>query len=404
MSDLDEKTCSAVGLRRRFWLQTNRTFFKTKVLGNTGFKLKLTPAAMAAPARNRYTRPPERPPMLDNARDYYGRVLGGSADLKTDACRTTAAPPPDVKAALANVHADVRARYYGCGLVVPDVLEGLSVLDLGSGSGQDAYVLAQLVGERGRVVGVDATSEQLAIARAHEAWHAARFGYAAPNTRFIEGDIERLSALGLGEAAFDLIVSNCVINLVADKAAVFAAAHRLLRPGGEMYFADVYADRRVPAELLADPVLHGECLAGALYWGDFVELARAAGFGDPRLVEDRPLALGEAVAGKLDGIGFYSATWRLFRVDGLEATAEDYGQTACYRGTIPGAPDRFALDKAHRFDTGRAVAVSGNTAEMLAGSRFAPHFEFTGDRASHRGAFGRAMPFDAGQAARSSCC
>jgi len=342
--------------------------------------------------------------MLENARDYYGRVLGGSADLKTDACRTTAAPPPDVKAALAQVHEAVRGRYYGCGLVVPNVLEGLSVLDLGSGSGQDAYVLAQLVGERGRVVGVDATPEQLSVARSHEAWHAARFRYATANTRFIEGDIERLDALGLDEAAFDLIVSNCVINLVADKAAVFAAAHRLLRPGGEMYFADVYADRRVPAALLADPVLHGECLAGALYWGDFLGLARAAGFANPRLVEDRPLALGEAVAGKLDGIGFFSATWRLFRVDGLELAAEDYGQTACYRGTIAGAADRFALDKAHVFQTGRAVAVSGNTATMLAGSRFAPHFDLTGDRASHRGAFGATMPFDASQPARKPCC
>ncbi len=342
--------------------------------------------------------------MLDNARDYYGRVLGGSADLKTDACRTTAAPPPDVKAALGNVHADVRGRYYGCGLVVPDVLEGLSVLDLGSGSGQDAYVLAQLVGERGRVVGVDATPEQLAVARAHEAWHAARFGYAAPNTHFIEGDIERLGALGLGDAAFDLIVSNCVINLVADKAAVFAAAHRLLRPGGEMYFADVYADRRVPAQLLADPVLHGECLAGALYWGDFLGLAHAAGFADPRLVADRPLALGEAVAGTLGGIGFFSATWRLFRVDGLEASAEDYGQTATYRGTIPGAADRFALDKAHLFETARAVPVSGNTAAMLAASRFAPHFELTGDHTAHRGAFGTALPFDASSPKRASCC
>ena len=342
--------------------------------------------------------------MLDNARDYYGRVLGTSADLKTDACRTTAAPPPDVKAALGNVHEYVRGRYYGCGLVTPDVLDGLSVLDLGSGSGQDAYVLAQLVGERGRVVGVDATPEQLAVARTHEAWHAARFGYTAANTRFIEGDIERLGELGLGEAAFDLIVSNCVINLVAHKAAVFAAAYGLLKPGGEMYFADVYADRRVPAELLADPVLHGECLAGALYWGDFLGLARAAGFADPRLVEDRPLALGEAVAGKLGEIGFFSATWRLFRVDGLEPAAEDYGQTACYRGTIPGAPDQFALDKAHLFETGRAAAVSGNTAAMLAGSRFAPHFDTAGDRASHRGAFGTVMPFNASQPARSSCC
>ncbi|MXO73352.1 methyltransferase domain-containing protein [Alteraurantiacibacter buctensis] len=332
---------------------------------------------------------------LQNAQDYYGKVLQGSADLLTDACCTAEAPPPEVLAALANVHPEVKARYYGCGLVMPQMIDGCRVLDLGSGSGQDAYLLAQMVGAQGSVTGVDATPEQLAVARDHQAWHAERFGYA--NVRFVEGDIERLDALGLEPESFDVIVSNCVINLVADKVAVFRAAHRLLKPGGELYFSDVYADRRVPQHLLADPVLHGECLSGALYWGDFDRLAKATGFADPRLVTDRPLAINNAeVAEKLAGISFVSATYRLFKLAALEPQCEDYGQAVVYRGTIPGHPQVFHLDAHHAIEKGRIFPICGNSWAMLAGTRFAPHFDFIGDFSTHFGVFpgcGTGSPF-----------
>ena len=221
---------------------------------------------------------------IENSQRYYGEVLVNSGDLLTDACCTLAAPPPAIRAALANVHDEVKARYYGCGLVVPEAIEGAHVLDLGSGSGQDSYVLAQLVGEHGSVTGVDATPEQLEIAERHRDWHRERFGHAKSNVASSRAISRSWAQLGLPEQHFDVIVSNCVINLVADKAAVFAAAHRLLKPGGELYFSDVYADRRVPTACSNDPVLHGECLAGALYWGDFDRLAKAAGFADPALL------------------------------------------------------------------------------------------------------------------------
>lgn len=348
---------------------------------------------------------------LENSRAYYGQTLTGSADLRTDACCTTEAPPASVRAALANVHDEVRGRYYGCGLVVPDAVRGLSVLDLGSGSGQDAYLLAQLVGESGRVVGVDATPEQLDVARRHLDWHRERFGYRLSNVRFLEGDIERLDDLPLEAESFDLMVSNCVINLVADKGAVFRAAHRLLKPGGELYFSDVYADRRVPAALLSDPVLHGECLSGALYWGDFQSIAKASGFGDPRLVADRPLAIGDPqIAAKLDGIRFFSATYRLFKLDGLEPQCEDYGQAVRYRGTIEGSERRFTLDGHHVLEAGRMFPVCGNSWRMLAETRFAPHFDLFGDFSRHFGAFpgcGTSLPFATSEAAAapgSPCC
>ena len=127
---------------------------------------------------------------LENSQEYYGKVLGGSGDLLTDACSTGEAPPAEIRAALARVHPDVRARYYGCGLVVPQAIEGCRILDLGSGSGQDAFVLAQLVGEGGSVVGVDATPEQLAVARGCVDWQRETFGFARSNVEFFEGDIE----------------------------------------------------------------------------------------------------------------------------------------------------------------------------------------------------------------------
>ena len=347
---------------------------------------------------------------IENSRSYYGQVLTRSADLRTDACCTLEPPPPAIRAALANVHDEVQARYFGCGLVVPEAIAGARVLDLGSGSGRDAYVLAQLVGEAGSVTGIDTTPEQLAVAERHLEWHRERFGHARSNVRFLEGDIERLGDLPLPEAGFDVVVSNCVINLVADKQAVLDAVHRLLKPGGEFYFSDVYADRRVPEALRSDPVLHGECLSGALYWGDFDRLAKVAGFADPRLIKNRPLGIGDdRIAGLLDGIDFHSATYRLFKLDGLEPQCEDYGQAVRYRGSIPGCPRRFDLDSHHAIETGRMFPVCGNTWKMLADTRFAPHFEFFGDFSRHYGVFpgcGTSSPFgaDAQAVPAGGCC
>ena len=163
------------------------------------------------------------------------------------------------------------------------------MLDLGSGSGRDVYLIAQLVGADGEVVGVDMTDEQLATAKAHVDWHMRAFGYARRNVRFLKGYIEKLDELGLAPASFDVVVSNCVINLSVDKLAVLRGAYDLLKPGGELYFADVYCDRRLPDDVRADPLLYGECLGGALYWNDFLPMAKQAGFLDPRLVTSRPI-------------------------------------------------------------------------------------------------------------------
>jgi len=333
--------------------------------------------------------------MHEIVQDYYGKQLQGSDDLKTSACCDASAMPEWLKPLLSRIHPEVLSRYYGCGLVCPTQLEGRRILDLGCGSGRDVYALAQLAGPDGEVVGVDMTDEQLAVAEQHQAWHADAFGF--DNVRFIKGYIERLDELDLEPESFDVIVSNCVVNLSPDKAAVLDGVHRLLKPGGEFYFSDVYADRRVPEAVRLDPVLYGECLGGALYYNDFLHLANNSGFLDPRLVEDRQLEITDSkLAARIGNLTFFSATYRLFKLDQLESECEDYGQAVIYQGTVPQSPDRFDLDAHHAIERGRVFPVCGNTWMMLHDTRFAEHFQFIGDFSQHFGVFegcGSGVPF-----------
>ena len=336
--------------------------------------------------------------MRETVEEYYGKILQSSNDLKTNACTTSASPSQYVKSLLANLHPEILSTYYGCGFVYPVQLAGAKILDLGCGSGRDCYVLSQLVGEHGEVVGVDMTDEQLAIAERHVIHHTEVFGYTKPNISFRKAYLENLDEIDLAPNSFDVIVSNCVINLVMDKAAVLRHAYELLKPGGELYFSDVYCDRRVPAELAQDPTLYGECLGGALYWNDFHNIAKEVGFLDPRLVDDSPIAVTEpALAQKLGHLRFFSATYRLFKIPELEPACEDYGQAVIYKGLIPDQPELFVLDKHHHIERGRVFPVCGNTWRMLAQTRFKEHFQFIGDWSTHYGIFegcGSNLPYD----------
>lgn len=325
---------------------------------------------------------------VDVVKNYYGQVLETSDDLKTSACCTPDEMPERVKRVLSNIHDEVLAKYYGCGLIVPEAVAGARVLDLGCGAGRDVYALSQLVGPEGYVVGVDMTPEQIGVARSHVDWHTAKFGFDQPNVAFVDGYIEKLDELGLEPASFDVIVSNCVINLSPDKTAVLKGARSLLKPGGEIYFADVYADRRLPDAVKNDPILLGECLGGALYWNDFLKLSKDIGFGDPRLVTARPLTVDDAeLAQKTGQARFYSATYRLFNIDGLEGSCENYGQAVVYLGGIEGAEHAFQLDGHHLMEKGLVFPVCGNTWRMLKESRLAAHFNFIGDFSTHYGIF-----------------
>lgn len=326
--------------------------------------------------------------------EYYGKLLASTADLKTNACCATGAPPARVASALMNVHDDVQSRFYGCGFPIPDAVEGCHVLDLGCGTGRDAYVLAQLVGKDGHVTGVDMTDEQLRVAQETQAWHAERFGFA--NTRFVNGFIEDLTAADIADGSVDVVVSNCVVNLSPRKDLAVAEAFRVLRDGGEFYLSDVVVDRRLPAEVAADPILYGECLGGAMYRADFEDLAREVGFTDVRVIEEAPITIQNAEVQAKAGLArFASVTYRLFKLPGLDTGCEDYGQVATYRGGVSGSERLLWLDDHHAFEVGRPERVCRNTARMLSDTRFAPYFDVS-PAGGHLGAF----PCDPTQAAR----
>lgn len=159
----------------------------------------------------------------------------------------------------------------GCGnpIAVAELREGETVLDLGSGGGIDVLLSAKRVGPTGKAYGLDMTDEMLELARGN----AASAG--ADNVEFIKGDIE---SIPLPDAAVDVVISNCVINLSADKSAVFAEMHRALRPGGRIGISDVVAEDRLSA---ADRAERGEwvgCIAGALSITEYRDGLTAAGF------------------------------------------------------------------------------------------------------------------------------
>lgn len=330
----------------------------------------------------------QAPDVREWIQDYYGRVLEKSEDLATNACCASGAPPRWIAEPLSRVHENVVARFYGCGFPIPAAVEGCTVLDLGCGTGRDVYVASQLVGPDGFVHGVDMTAAQLTIAREWIDWHMNSFGFEKANVAFHRGFIEDLESLPIEPESVDVVISNCVVNLSPVKERVLAGALRVLKPGGELFLSDILADRRLPADVSSDPLLHAECLGGAPYGPDFLSLAKRVGFLDPRLVSRSPVAIqNPEVEERVRGARFTSETLRLFKLFGLDERCEDYGQVATYRGGIRGHESLFALDDHHLFEAGRPERVCGNTAAMLAETRLGRWFDVQGDRSRHFGEF-----------------
>jgi ubiquinone/menaquinone biosynthesis C-methylase UbiE len=340
-------------------------------------------------------------------KQYYGATLQRTTDLKTGACCTGEAIPEYIKKVLPLIDDEIQTKYYGCGSPIPLHIKGLNVLDIGCGTGRDCYIMSTLVGEDGFVHGIDMTENQLAVAKSHIEEQTRTFGFKRPNVRFILDTMERIDK-HFTQDSLNLVTSNCVLNLAEDKELILQQIHHVLQPGGEFYFSDIYADRRVPDEVKNNEVLYGECLGGALYDRDFERIARKVGFSDPRVVVRRVLPITNASVKRLVGtITFYSITYRLWKLEGLEESWENYGQTATYLGGLPESPTVFGLDESNVFERNRPASICRNTALMLTRTRFKPFFKVMGDANEHLGAFMHGSATEGGSTRlkpKKSCC
>ena len=344
----------------------------------------------------------------DSLQEYYGKTIHSKKDLKTKTCMCTPdAHSKEVRSVMPLIADEIISKFYGCGSPIPPLLEGKTILDLGCGTGRDVYIAAKLAGESGRAIGVDMTEEQLAVARKYEEEQRIRFGFSKSNVVFHKGYIEDLAALGIGDETVDVVISNCVINLSPQKEAAFREIYRVLKPGGELFFSDVFADRRIPESISLDPLLRGECLGGAMYIEDFRRIMQRVGWADFRSISVRAIYPDNAdIENKVGFVKFSAHTIRAFKIAGLEDICEDYGQVAYYNGGVPGYPHFFDLDDHHRFHTGKPMLVCGNTAAMLEQTRYAKAFRVIGDRMAHYGAFDCSVEScsEEESAGKGSCC
>lgn len=312
--------------------------------------------------------------IYDDVKDYYGKQLTDTKDLKTSACDASSRPLPEhIKKALIEIHADISSRYYGCGLTVPECLENCRILDLGSGSGRDCFMLSKLVGQQGYVTGLDMTDEQLELSRKYINYQMQKFGYEQPNVEFVKGHIENLKAANLEDETFDIVISNCVINLSPDKKAVLKEAYRVLKYGGEIYFSDMYIDKKLSEELTRNTMLWGEGIGGALLWKDLYQVAEEIGFSPPRLVTSRYLTINQELRDIVGDYKFVSGTYRLFKLP-KEIVKEQ--NLVTYTGGITGYEKKIQFDANYTFMEGQAVEVDGELYGILKNSRFGNYFSF----------------------------
>lgn len=199
----------------------------------------------------------------------------------------------------------------GCGLPTQfaHIKRGDTVIDLGSGAGNDCFVARHETGPEGKVIGIDFTPEMVSKARAN----AEKLGF--NNVEFREGDIENMP---VGGNVADVIVSNCVLNLVPDKEAVFNEMFRVTKPGGHFSISDIVLVGQLPTALRNDAEMYAGCVSGAIQKEDYLSLIGAAGFTNLTLQKERAIHLPDDILGKyLDEKGlaeFRNGTTGIFSI------------------------------------------------------------------------------------------
>ncbi|MSO99179.1 MAG: methyltransferase domain-containing protein [Rhodospirillaceae bacterium] len=286
------------------------------------------------------------------------------------------------------IPAEVIEKDYGCGDPSKYVRAGETVLDLGSGTGKICFIASQVVGPKGKVIGIDMTPDMLDVARRNAPIVADKIGFA--NVEFRRGNIQdlqtnlelidkRLATCPVTSAtdlelfqrdladmrcdqplvasdSVDVIVSNCVLNLVADvdKPALFAEMHRVLKRGGRIAISDIVSDEPSPAHLKDDPKLWSGCLSGALQEFEFLKLLEDVGFHGIQVTErqQEPWQI-------IEGIEYRSITVMAWK--GKSGECWDKNQAVIYQGPFHTVLD----DDNHKYRRGQPMAVCGKTFALL---------------------------------------
>ncbi len=258
--------------------------------------------ALREELRQRYAAAARRAAEAMPSSSYCGLAKpagpGAAATDATGSCSTITAGIYSAEEVQALPEGALRASL-GCGnpTALAELRSGEVVLDLGSGGGADVLLSARCVGPTGFVYGLDMTDEMLALAEANRA------AASVENVRFIKGTME---AIPLPDASVDVVISNCVINLAADKDAVLREAHRVLKPGGRFAVSDVVVLGELPAPVRQSMEAWAGCIAGALPAGEYLVKLRAVGFEAPAVQITRtysPADLQEWAAGDEVGAG-----------------------------------------------------------------------------------------------------
>lgn len=292
---------------------------------------------------------------------------------------------------------EVIERDYGCGDPSKYVRAGETVLDLGSGGGKICFIASQVVGAKGRVIGVDMNDTMLDLARRSQGEVAAKIGY--DNVEFRKGKIQDMAidrdvldaflkenpvndeaSLQRFEAftaemrhespmiptnSVDVVVSNCVLNLVdpGEKAKLFAEIFRVLRPGGRAVISDIVADEAVPDHLQADAEMWSGCISGAFQESEFLDAFAAAGFYGIEM----PILQKDAWR-TVEGIEFRSATVIAYK--GKEGPCIEHNEAVIYKGPFRCVYD----DDGHVFKRGIRTAICRKTFDILTRAPYAEHF------------------------------
>jgi arsenite methyltransferase len=337
------------------------------------------------------TVPSKQTPMESAVRDRYAQ---GARAMEPALCCPTEYSPQYLKA----IPQEVLDRDYGCGDPSQYLKEGETVLDLGSGTGKICFIAAQVVGPKGRVIGVDMTSDMLCVARSAAPRVADALGFG--NVEFKRGRIQdlrldldhldevlsqdpatdsdglfRAQALAqhlrkeaplIPDASVDVVVSNCVLNLVdsQEKADLFKEIHRVLRRGGRAVISDIVSDEEVPDHLKRDAHLWSGCISGALTEDGFLRAFERAGFYGVRILsrQSHPWQT-------VEGIEFRSMTVEAFR--GKEGACFERRQAVIYKGPFREVKD----DDGHTLRRGDRVAVCDKTFQLYAREPYREHFE-----------------------------